>query len=326
MSGEHAERPRAAELGIASAAVMIGAGAILLGLQVDGNGRVSGTGYAPFAIGALLALVATLVRYGGAARLPRDLLSASAAAFSFFALASLLSGVLAPGGPWMFAEVLLLLVLVTRGKSVRERWLGPAAITCLGVLLLFRLWITYQGSEYRWQVLSVGIPILSWIPLSFLEPIQSVSLGSFTPHELGFPPAGLDFAVTMTAWAGGFTLSAAGLLLGQAAAREHENDRIDALIATLPPPLAALVEKLLPEEEWEALGLHGLGDRQLAKRIEALVAERLQRQREFQSAWEASQSLSATRGDGFEGSIHQALARHAPPPRRVEDEAREART
>jgi len=319
-------RTGTAQWGIAGAGLMIAVGALLLGLQVDGNGRWSGTGFAPLAIGALLALVATLVRFGAGVRLPRDPASAFAAASSFFAVAVLIASVLAPGGPWMFAEVFVLLLIVALRRpdpKERARWLSPAVLVVLGLMLLFRLWITYQGSEHRWQVLSVGIPILSALPFPWLAPIQSVSLGSFTPHELGFPPAGLDFPTTMTVWAIGFSLAAAGLLLVQTSAREHENDRIHALIHSLPPGLARLVERLLPEEEWEALGLHGLSDRRLAKRIEALVAERIERQREFHSAWQASSLFALTTTGGFRADIEQALARYGPPPpREVVDERR----
>jgi hypothetical protein len=316
MSATHAvlavdARGRAAPWAIACGGLAVSLGALLLGLQLDANGDVSGTGHAPLAIGALLALAALLARYGGPAGFPRDPLGAFAAAASFFGLAALLGGVLAPGGPWMFAEVCLLLgAFALRRPSVASgsRWIGGATIGLLASMLVFRLWITWQGSEHRWQVLSVDVPVLSSIPLELLAPIRSISLGSFTPHELGFPPAGLDFGVTTVAWALGFALALGGLFALQAGAREHENDRIDALIRTLPAELAALVERLLPEEEWESLGLHGLSERRLAKRIEALVGERIRRQREFQAAWEASALLARTNPGGFSGGILQALA------------------
>lgn len=316
-------RARPAEWLIALSGFMIAAGGVLLGLQVDGNGRMSGTGFASLAIGALLALVATLVRVGTAGQLPRDAISVFAAATTFLGLSFVLAGVLAPGGPWMFFEVLVLLVLVALRRSDPRgsaRWISAGTACVLGLMLIFRLWITYQGSEHRWQLLSIQIPILSWIPFDFLAPVQSVSLGSFTPHELGFPPAGLDFAVTMTLWAVGFTACAAGLALQQGAVREHENDRIHDVISSLPPALAALVERLLPEEDWHAFGLHGLSDRRLCKKIEALVSARIQRQREFQTAFESSALLALTSSGGFSGEIHRALARYGspaahPPPR-----------
>ena len=306
-------RARAAEWLIALSGFMIAAGGVMLGLQVDGNGRLSGTGFASLAIGAMLALVASLVRVGVAGRLPRDAISVFAAVTTFLGMSFVLAGVLAPGGPWMFFQVLVLLILVALRRSDARgstRWIGAGTAAVLGLMLIFRLWITYQGSEHRWQLLSIQIPILSWIPFDFLAPVQSVSLGSFTPHELGFPPAGLDFAVTMTLWAVGFSACAAGLALQQGAVREHENDRIHDVIHSLPPALAALVERLLPEEDWHALGLHGLSDRRLCKKIEALVNERIQRQREFQSAFESSAILALTNSGGFSGEIHRALARY----------------
>ena len=304
-------RSRTAAWAIGCGGAAAGLGALLLGIQFDANGALSGTGYASFAIGALLALAAGLARYGGAAGFPRDPLGAFAAVASFLGLAALLGGVLAPGGPWMFAEVCLLLALFVLRRPPApgaSRWIGGATLAALALMLVFRLWVTYQGSEHRWQVIAVDVPVLAWIPLELLAPVQSVSLGSFTPHELGFPPAGLDFGVTTTAWALGFAFALAGLVALQAGAREHENDRIDALIHTLPAELAALVEKLLPEDEWESLGLHGLSERRLAKRIEALVGERIRRQREFQAAWESSALLARTNPGGFSGGILQALA------------------
>ena len=56
-----ASSPRAAEWHVAIAAAMVGVGGTLLGLQIDADGRLSGTGLTSLAIGILLALVATLV-------------------------------------------------------------------------------------------------------------------------------------------------------------------------------------------------------------------------------------------------------------------------
>lgn len=308
-------RPRTAPWWIALSGAMVGLGGVLLGLQIDGNGRLTGTGFTALAIGALLALVATLVRVGIASRLPRDSMSVFAAATGFLGLAFVFSGVLAPGGPWMFFEMLVLLLLVARKRQrddAPDRWLGTASLWALGAMLLFRLWITYQGSQHRWQLVTIQIPVLSWIPLDWLAPIQSVALGSFTPQEMGFPPAGLNFPVTMTLWAVGFCLCAVGLLVSQNALREHENDRIHELIHTLPSALARLVERLLPEEEWRTLGLHGLGERVLSRKIERLVEERVARQRDLAVAFEKSGLLSLTNPGGFSGSIYQALISHDP--------------
>jgi hypothetical protein len=311
-----ARSPRAAKWHIAIAGLLVGAGGALLGLQVDANGRFSGTGLTPLGIGALLALVASLSQVRSAGGLPRDGIGAFAALSAFLGLAFVVAGALAPGGPWMFFEVFLLFALMAaRRRSAGEgpRWIGGATLVALGLMLLFRLWISYQGSEHRWQVLSIGIPVLSWIPLDFLEPIQSVSLGSFTPRELGFPPAGLSFAASMALWAVGFCLATCGIALAQGAALEHENDRIHDLIHTLPPPLAQLVERLLPEEEWQAFGLHGLPERRLAKRIEALASERFQRQREIQAAFQASALTALPPAGGFAGGIWQALSKPVAP-------------
>jgi hypothetical protein len=303
-----AQAERHAEWLIALGALMIACGGLLLGVQVDANRGFSGTGYAAFALGAVVSLVSTIVRARGTQGLPRDFAGAFAALAAFLGLAFAAGGVLAPGGPWMLAEFGALLVLALRRPRDGARWIASGALWLMVALFLFRLWITYQGSRNHWQVLSVPIPILSWLPFDFLEPIQSVALGSFTPWELGLPPAGVDFPVTLGLWSGGFALCAAGIFVVQLASREHENDRVHDLIHTLPGPLAGLVERLLPEDEWEALGLHGLPTRLLCKRIEALVRERAQRQREFALAFERAQLLALTHSDDFSGSIQGALA------------------
>jgi hypothetical protein len=298
-----------ASTGIVAGGLLVAAGGILLGLQVDQNGAISGTGWASFSIGALLALGATLVRTRGEARLPRNTLGLFAVVVSFLGLAFLLSGVLAPGGPWMFAElfVLLAVVVLRRPREGEPRWVGFGVFAMLVAMLLFRLWVTYQGSENRWAVTTLSIPVLSWIPFAFLDPIKTISLGSFTPHELGFPPAGLSFGPTLALWSIGFTLCVAGFVLVQTSAREHENDRIHALIQTLPPALARFVERIVPEEDWHALGLHGLPERRLARRIEALVAERMSKQKEIQSAIDAGRLLAPPNDDGFASGIQRAI-------------------
>lgn len=306
-------RVHEAEWMIAIASALVGAGGLLLGIQIDAADRLSGTGFTPLAIGALLALFALLSRVGTTGRWPRDAIATLWTAASFLGLAFVIAGVLAPGGPWMFSEVFALLVVFALRRPRPEstvRWISGGSLCVLGLMLLFRLWITYQGSQHHWQVLSVNIPVLSWIPLAWLEPIQSVSLGSFTPRELGFPPAGFDFALTMTAWSLGFCLCAAGLGLGQNAAHEHENDRIHDLICTLPPALANVVERVMPEDDWQSLGLHGISERRQTKRIEQIVAERMQRQREMQSAFEAGAALRIVDASGFSSEIRKALAPH----------------
>ena len=302
-----------AEWLIALSALLIACGGVLLGLQIDSRGLYSGTGFIALGLGALVALVSALVRLAGARGFPRTFAGAFAALASFLGFVFVIGGVLAPGGPWMFFEVLVLLAVCARRPREQERWIGGLLLALLVVFLLFRLWVTYQGSENRWQVLSLPIPVLSWIPFAFLEPIQSVSLGSFTPHELGFPPSGVNFAVSMALWASGFCLCVAGLFLIQMAAREHENDRIHDLIHTLPLPLALLVERLLPEDEWNRLGLHGLAERQLGKRIESLVRDRAQRQQELQRAWEDSRLLGPLEPGGFSGRVREAVTRMSDP-------------
>lgn len=308
-------RAHAAPKWIALSAAMVGLGGVLLGIQFDGNGRIAGTGFASLAIGALLALIATLIRIGNMHRLPRDSMSVLAATTGFLGLAFVFSGVLAPGGPWMFFEMLVLLLLVARRREpspAPSRWLGVPSLWLLCAMLLFRLWITYQGSAHRWQLMTLDIPVLSWIPFEWLAPIQSVALGSFKPAEMGFPPAGLEFATTMTAWSIGFCLCTIGLVVSQNAQCEHENDRIHDLIHTLPPTLARLVERLVPEDEWRALGLHGLSERGLARTIERLVDERVARQRDLVAAFQASGLASIATAGGFSASIHRALIAHDP--------------
>jgi hypothetical protein len=312
---EPTERSAAATIGLAS--LLIAAGGLLLGLQVDARGGVSGTGFVQLAIGALVALLALFVRARGAG-MPRDGAGTYGVVALFLGLAFLVSGVLAPGGPWMFFEVFVLLVFAAtrRPSSSAGTRANTGALVLLAFLLLFRLWVTYQGSERHWQLASIDIPILSSLPFEALDSVKRVSLGSFTPQEMSFPPAGLDFPVTMALWSIGFSLCVAGLALLDGALIEHENDRIHALIRTLPGALASLVERLLPEEEWRALGLHGLAERALAKKIEQLVRERLAQQRELETAWRASATLSApsaASGPALTSGIQQALLDHGRP-------------
>ena len=317
-----------AEMQLALACVTVAAGCLLLGMQIDGTGALVGTGRTSFAIGVVVALVAMLLRStreasaahrkGTGPWLPRDLVSVASVVTGFFGLACVVGGVLAPGGGWMFFEVLLIVSLLAFHQSRGQPFaplVGTGAITMLSLMLIFRLWITWQGSEHRWAVMAIDVPILSGLPISFLDPVRSVSLGSFTPHELGFPPAGIDFHVSMTLWALGFVLCIAGLRWGSHAAREHENDRIHETIGLLPPGLANVVSKVLPEEEWEELGLHGLSDRLRKKRIDGLFSERMRERREVGSALESLDLLSMhgrlAQSDpgGFAGEIYESLTR-----------------
>ncbi len=308
---------------LALACLTVAFGCVLLGLQVDATGAVVGTGRTTLAIGIVVSLVAMLLRSArtassGGPWLPRDLVSVLGVVTGFIGLACVVGAVLAPGGGWMFFEVVLLVVLLALRQRRRQSMspeMGTGAITVLALMLIFRLWITYQGSEHRWALVTIDVPILSSLPLPFLDPVRTVSLGSFTPGELGFPPAGIDFHLSMTLWSVGFVLCIAGMRWGAHAAREHENDRIHATIQDLPPALAALVEKILPEEDWEAMGLHGLSDRRRCKRIEALVAEKLAARHELEEALRTRGLLSLRNPGGFAGEIYETLARQRALPR-----------
>lgn len=304
-----------ARMHLALACLMIAAGGLLLGLQVDGTGALVGTGWGPLGLGALVALSATLVQTVRGCALPRDVLTGFSALCGFLGLAFAVGGVLAPGGGWMFFEVLLLAVLLSR-RHASARPAGPdlraGVVVALALMLVFRLWITWQGSEHRWQVLSVPIPILSSLPFDLFDSVKRVDLGGFRPEELGFPPSGLRFTPTLALWAGGFALCVSGLLWRSNAAVEHENDRIHDTIHELPPALAALVDKLLPEEEWVALGLHGLSDRMRRKKIEQLVGERLRRRRELEAAFDAVVLHLTINPGGFVGEVMRSLQVDAP--------------
>jgi hypothetical protein len=317
-----ARREASSDLQLLFACLAIGAGGLLLGLQVDGTGSLVGTGYTALGIGVVVALFASALQAARGAALPRDPPGILSAVCGFCGISFVVAGVLAPGGGWMFFEVLLLLVLLARSKSAGPGpQIGKGTSVALALMLVFRLWITYQGSERRWQVAEVDVPIVSWIPFPFLDPIRSVSLGEFTPREMGFPPSGLDFPLSMTLWSAGFALAVSGLLWRARAGLERENDRIHAIIHELPPPLALLVEKILPEEDWRALGLHGLPERLLRKRIQALVEERIAQRRDIDQALRSAELLARTSPGGFAGEIHAALiAREPVQPRPAEVE------
>jgi hypothetical protein len=299
-----AERGPVAAKQLALACASIAGGGLLLGMQVDGNGALVGTGFATLGIGAVVALIVALLSAARSNALPRDAVSTLSAACEFFGLAFVVAGVLAPGGGWMFFEVLLLVALLARSAAP-----GRGTIALLAAMLVFRLWIAYQGSQHHWQLITIDVPILSSIPFAFLDPIKRVALGEFTPRELGFPPSGLDFPPSLALWAGGFALAVVGLVWRARAALEHENDRIHAAIGELPQNLCVLVEKLLPEEQWHTLGLHGLSERMLRKKIEMLVVERLATRREIEHALHQTHLLAATNPGGFAGEIYTALNR-----------------
>jgi hypothetical protein len=242
---------------------------------IDPDLAIAGTGHASLAAGVVVALVASLARGTGSLGVPQDAAGAIARLGWFSAQAFLVALVLAPGGAWLFAELLLLLALLAR-REATGAWLGfgGAAFAALVGALAFKLWILHQGSEGRWQVASVPVPIISSLPFEALKPLSAVELGMFTADELGLPPAGLHYGLVALLLVVGFACGVAGTALCAHGAREHEDDRIDALLCTLPPPLARSVEALVPEREWAALGLHGLPQRKLARRLEELVRER----------------------------------------------------
>jgi hypothetical protein len=157
--------------------------------------------------------------------------------------------------------------------------------------------------------MSIPVPIISSIPFDFLDPLKRIPFGQFGPDELAVPPsARLEFELTAAMWTAGFVACAAGLAWLANAAAEHENDRIHATIHTLPPGVAALVERLLPEERWAEIGLHGLSQRLLCKRIEALVQERMAERRDFDALLRRTPLLPAANPSGFAGEIEGALA------------------
>ncbi|NUP96798.1 MAG: hypothetical protein HUU28_11605 [Planctomycetaceae bacterium] len=298
---------------LALACALVALGGVLLGLQVDGNGELVGTGYTSLGVGAVVALGALIFAAWKEPQLPRDALTTLSALSGFLGLAFLVSGVLAPGGGWMFFEVLVLLFVLSRAATRREPLTRPA-IALLALMLLFRLWISYQGSQHRWQLMSLDVPVLSSLPFEFLAPIQSVQLGEFTPRELGFPPAGLDFAPSLALWAAGFALCVTGLAWRTHASIEYENDRIHDTIHELPPALAQLVERVLPESQWVELGLHGLSERRLRKRLEELLVSRIAARRELERALQSPDLLASTNPGGFPGEIYRALTAGADGP------------
>ncbi|MCC7014316.1 MAG: hypothetical protein IT454_17280 [Planctomycetes bacterium] len=306
-----ATRMRLAVKQLLASCVLIALGGLLLGVQVDSSGALVGTGFAPLCIGLVVVLAAVLFSSWREAPVPRDLLTALSATSGFLGLVFVVAGVLAPGGGWMFFELLLLVVVLSRAAT-RNAFLSRGAIVLLVCMLLFRLWISYQGSRHEWQLMSLEVPILSSLPFEFLAPVQSVSLGEFSPRELGFPPAGLSFTPSLALWTVGFALCIVGLAWRARAALEHENDRVHEAIHELPPTLATLVERVLPEAQWPELGLHGLSERALRKRIEELVVARIASRRELDRALHSRALLGSTNPGGFAGELYRALTDSAP--------------
>lgn len=296
---------------LALSAVLIGAGGLALGLQRDASGALVGTGYAALAVGALVAvLIAFLpIAKRATSSMPRDVDSLAAAAAGFVGMTFLVSGVLVPGGPWMFVEGLVLVAVLARSGGRGALFgLGTGGLVLLIVLLFFRLWVTYQGVRHHWTAIELNIPLLSGIEL-LPDGMRFIKLGEFTAEEFGLPAIGLHFPLTAALWSLGFALCAVGLWLRQGSAAEFECDRIHATIQELPPELAALVERLLPEDEWEALGLFGLPERRRKKRISALTKERVHRLGELEAARETLRRAAPTLEPGFAAEVGGALER-----------------
>jgi hypothetical protein len=116
--------PQPAEFHLALACLMVALGGLLLGLQVDGTGAFVGTGFGTLGIGAVVALSATLFQAVRAHSLPRDVIGGFSAVCGFLGITFVVSGVLAPGGGWMFFEMLLLVALLAR-RHASARPAGP---------------------------------------------------------------------------------------------------------------------------------------------------------------------------------------------------------
>lgn len=299
-------RGRSTELELALSSTMIAAGGVLLGVQLDGLRRVHGTGWAGLAMGLFVALFATAI-VARRAVLPRDGISWWGTIAALFGVAFLVGGVLVPAGAWLFFELALLTWFFARSRSAPGLFVTPAAIVALTAMLLFRLWLTYKASRGEFQVGAIEVPLLSSLPFDFLAPFRRIPVGSFSADELVFPSSeGLDFPATIALWALGFVQVVIGLAWRARAASEHEDDRVHGTIRRLPPEIARLVETLIPEDEWEELGLHGLSQRKLEKRIEELVRARVGRAHDVEKLLRSAQ-LSTGAAGGFGAEIAGAL-------------------
>ncbi len=320
----HVEREEAGERSSADqllvACAMIGVGGILLGLQRQADGNFCGTGFASLGMGAVIALLPmlfALVSGSSAAKpmLPHTRLAALSSLVGFAGLTFVASGVLVPGGPWMFIEALiLLLVLSRRGREgeIAGVRISHGTVIWLALFLFARLWVTYQGVQNEWAAVSFDVPLLSslpWVPAS----MQVVSLGDFTAAEFGIPAQGLHFSHTVALWAVGLAFCVGGLWWRHRAGVECENDRVHETIHRLPPAYASLVELILPEDEWRELGLHGLNERQRRKRLAQLTQERVVRQVEFNRAFLAGRPAIDEGSPAFVNDIHQVIESYSPP-------------
>ena len=312
------ERSSADQLLIACA--MIAVGGALLGLERQADGSFCGTGFASLGMGALIALLPmlfALVNGSAAAKpmLPHTWLAALSSLTGFAGLAFVAGGVLVPGGPWMFIEAIILLLVLSRRSSEGEIAgvrVTHGTILWLVIFLFLRLWVTYQGVQNEWAAISFEVPFFSslpWLP----ESMRHFSLGDFTATEFGIPAQGLHYSHTIALWASGFAISIGGLWWRHRAGVEFENDRVHETIHRLPPAYASLVELVLPEDEWRELGLHGLNERQRRKRIALLTQERIARQAEFNRAFLAGRPAIEGEAPAFVNDIQQVIEAYTPP-------------
>ena len=93
---------------------------------------------------------------------------------------------------------------------------------------------------------------------------------------------------------------------------EFENDRIHGTIQSLPHSLARLVERLIPEEDWKRLGLHGLSERLRCKRIEALVEKEMRSRREFEQLVRQTPFLELPMSNPFATAVESAIVGEPP--------------
>ena len=331
----HLEREEAGERSsidqLLIACGMIAVGGVLLGLQRQADGSFCGTGFASLGMGALIALLPmlfALVSGSAAAKpmLPHTWLAALSSLVGFAGLTFVAGGVLVPGGPWMFIEAIILLLVLSRRGSEGEISgvrVSHGTILWLVVFLFARLWVTYQGVQNEWAAISFEVPFLSsmpWLPAS----MRHFSLGDFTAAEFGIPEQGLHYSHTISMWASGFAITIGGLWWRHRAGVECENDRVHETIHRLPPAYASLVELILPEDEWRELGLHGLNERQRRKRVAALTQERVVRQVEFNRAFLVGRPAIEEGSPAFVNEIHQVIESYTPPlleaPRVVEEQ------
>jgi hypothetical protein len=307
--------PEPAEFHLALACLVVALGGVLLGLQVDGNGALVGTGLAPFGIGAVVALSATLFqavrahavaarrdrRFLGAVRVPGHRVHRGRSARAGRRLDVLRGadrGGVARAAPRRARGRLARSAREHRGRARRD-----AALQAVDHVAGERA--PLAGGE-------PADPDPRVDPAAGARADPARFAGRIHAAGAGLSAGRAALRQHADVLGGGFALTAAGLLWRSRAAVEHENDRIHATIHELPSGLAALVEKLLPEEHWVELGLHGLSERMRRKRIEALVGERLRWRRELENAFGNLDVLALANPGGFTGEVVRTLQLEAP--------------